>query len=327
MGFIDTMKLGFKTIGNDIRVNSPELLIGAGVVAIIAGTVVGCKNTLKIKKVLEEHNEVIDDIKEYRGKGTYTEEEADRDLVVQYANTTSELIKAYAPVVALETIGIGCILYSHKIMKDRYFGALSTINGMQLAYSAYRDRVRKEVGDQKEYDLFHNIKRELIEEEYVDEDGKTKTRTKEVVVDRGSEFGHNSYPFDGECWGYKDMYHNKRNMDWVEHEFNFQLYNRGKETGFATFTKKEVTDYFGWSKDDPYPTEQLTNGWIYDREEDLAGKYEHYEDGVPRIIKLGVSPEFGTETGFTFVDLNCYPILPGMRAYQQKIQERRRIAC
>lgn len=320
MTFRDSLRAGFRTIGSDIRVKSPEILIGVGIVSILGGVFVGCKNTLKIKEVLDEHNDMIDLIEEHRGTKEYPEEDAIEDIQTLYRNTGVEMVKAYAPVVIMEIVGIGCILKSHSIMKDRYFGALSTINAMQIGYSAYRNRVKEKVGEQEEYDLFHNIKKEQVEEEYVDEKGKKRKRFVDQVVDIGEAAGRFSYMFDRNSWGFKDMYSNKRFMDFAEKQFNQQLFNRGKEIGFANMTVKEITDYFNWTDREKDQFALLSNGFIY--RDDEYSHYEKYSDGVPRIIKLDTNPNFGVTEAETWVDINAYPILGAVKDYMDSVNKR-----
>lgn len=320
MTFGNSLKVGFATIGNDMKVKSPEIFLGVGIICVVGGTLLACRNTLKIKTVLDDHNEMIEKINKFRGTPKYSEEDARQDTAVLYRNTIGDMAKAYAPVVALEVIGLGCILYSHKVLSDRYFGALSTINAMQLGLNAYRNRIKDKLGEQEEFDLFHNIKKELVEEEYIDEKGKKKTRMVEKPITSGEAATRFSYMFDRNSWGFKDMYSNKRFFNFTEKSFNEQLYSRGKDTGFSNMTAKEITDYFGWTEREKDQLALLTNGWIFRADE--YNNYEHYDDGTPRIIHLGTNPAFGVTEAETWVDFDCHPILNDVGNYEKEVKKR-----
>lgn len=320
ISFGDSLKIGFATIGNDMKIKTPEILLGVGLVCVVGGTLLACKNTLKIKEVLDDHNEYIEKIEKFRGTEKYSEEDAQQDTAILYRNTIGSMVKAYAPVVGLEILGLGCILYSHKVLSDRYLGALSTINAMQLGLNAYRNRVRDKVGAQEEYDLFHNIKKEFVEEKFIDEKGKERTRVAEVPITSGEAATRFSYMFDRNSWGFKDMYANKRFFNFTEKSLNEQLYSRGKDTGFSTMTAKEVTDYFGWTEREKDQLALLTNGWIFRMDE--YQNYEKYDDGTPHIIHLATNPAFGITESETWVDLDCHPILNDVGNYEKEVKLR-----
>src|SRR6056297_455144 len=100
---------------------SPEILIGTGIVSIVAGTVMACKATLQVEEVLEdkeatkfEMESVLED-----SKKEYDIKDFNKDLVILNLQTGMKLTRLYIPAVTLGVIGISAILGSHNIMKKR----------------------------------------------------------------------------------------------------------------------------------------------------------------------------------------------------------------
>ena len=96
-------KVGFK-----FKKHSPEILAVAGVVGIVASTVMACKATTKVNDIVDETKETIDKIHDCVGKGLhtsdgeeYTQETANKDLTIVYAQTGWKLVKLYGPSVVL----------------------------------------------------------------------------------------------------------------------------------------------------------------------------------------------------------------------------------
>lgn len=88
-----------------LKKHSPEILIIAGVTGTVVSTVIACKATTKLSKVLEEHKKDVDAVHECADneklKDEYTTDDAKKDLTIIYAQTGVKLVKLYAPAIAL----------------------------------------------------------------------------------------------------------------------------------------------------------------------------------------------------------------------------------
>lgn len=124
--------------------NSPEILLGVGIVSVVAGTVIACKQTLEVSPILEEYQRGMDNIKDLReGSGKravvidslsiedsvisegpialeYDEKTEAHDKFVVTATCIGKLALHYAIPAALLAAGIGVIIASHNIMAARY---------------------------------------------------------------------------------------------------------------------------------------------------------------------------------------------------------------
>lgn len=80
--------------GFAVRKQSPAILIAAGVVGVVASTIMACKATTKINDILAESKEDLDAVHAAASKpetlpeGTvYTEEDTKQDLRIVYVQT------------------------------------------------------------------------------------------------------------------------------------------------------------------------------------------------------------------------------------------------
>ena len=177
-------KVGFK-----FKKHSPEILVATGVVGIIASTVMACKATTKVSDIVDDAKETIDTIHDSVGKGLhtsdgeeYTQEVANKDLVIVYAQTGWKLAKLYGPSVALGVASIGCMIGSNHILRKRNIALAAAFKAVDTSFKEYRDRVIDRFGKEMDRELRFGIKAKEIEEKVVDENGNETTVTKTVEV-------------------------------------------------------------------------------------------------------------------------------------------------
>lgn len=177
-------KVGFK-----FKKHSPEILIVTGVVGIVTSTVLACKATTKVNDILEESKETIDKIHDSANKGLhtsdgeeYTQEVANRDLSIVYAQTGWKLVKLYGPAVAIGVTSIACMLGSNHILRKRNVALAAAFTAVDNSFKQYRGRLIDRFGKDLDRELRFGIKAKEVEETVVDENGNEKTVTKTVNV-------------------------------------------------------------------------------------------------------------------------------------------------
>lgn len=140
-----------------VKIKSPEILLGAGIIFVVGGTVMACRATKKAERVLEEHKEGIEELEENYEK-SYDEnvnklgwdpkdlqKELRSDKFVTHVKCGWELTKLYAPAVILECAGIGCFIGSHTIMQRRYTGAVAAYEATNAAYKKLKEKYEKDI--------------------------------------------------------------------------------------------------------------------------------------------------------------------------------------
>ena len=146
-----------KTVGNFVVKNGHWFLTGLGVAGITVGAIDLAKTVQsdKFKKTIETSKNIILDIdRDEDGKATT------KELVTSYAKSAAYKIKAYARPVAILAGGTGCVVAAVFVQSRRVKQLVALYTTTVAAYEAYRNRVREAVGEEKERDLYYDIKRD-----------------------------------------------------------------------------------------------------------------------------------------------------------------------
>lgn len=135
--------------------NSPKYLFAAGIVGTVGATVLACRATLKIEDVLLEHEKTMLDIKTVQHE-QYNDQDRQHDKLLLYVQTTVKITKLYGPSIILFGISIACLTKSHKVLTERHAALSAAYAGLDATFGQYRDRVKNELGEEKEEKIFRD---------------------------------------------------------------------------------------------------------------------------------------------------------------------------
>lgn len=257
--------------GHQIKKHSPEILVAAGIIGTVASGVMACKATLKVNEVLDKAKEDIDNIHESVERGTtpsgidYTAEDGQKDLTITYVQTGVQLIKLYAPAIALGALSVTGIVASNNILRKRNIAIAAAYTAVDKGFKEYRGRVIERFGKELDNELRYNIKAKEVEEIVVNEDGTEQTvKTTVNVVDPTAARSEYTKCFDETCpnWTRDNEYNrsfliNMQNFlnERLRHEKIIFLNDVYKELGFMPTKAGQVV------------------GWVYDEENPIGDNY------------------------------------------------------
>lgn len=269
-----------------IKKNSPEILLGAGIVGFVGTIVLACRATCRADEVLEFHRRKIKDINDAKeiadadpeGEMSYDVEIYRQDKAIRYLKTTGSLAKLYAPTIAVGTLSLACILTSRNIMQKRYLGVVAAYNGLSAAFEEYRKRVRDEYGDGLDKHFRYGTTYDELP--VYDENGK-KTKEKEQV--EKTETGM-VIPNDDSC-----RFFDSSNPNWDKNPTFSMMWLRGQQNILNDILHtrghvflNEVYDALGF----PHTPQGAVLGWI-DGEGDNCidfGLYDPNKESVRRFV-------------------------------------------
>ena len=193
-----------------LKKNSPHILFGVGMTGVVGGTVLACRATLKLHATLDEFTSEVKSEKPTASNS---------DMAYIYAKNVGKIAKLYAPAVLVGGAGIVCLTSSHVQLSKRNNALTAAYAGLVKAYDEYRKRVREEVGEEKELELYHGIETQQIKL-----DGKT-IEAKIVDPNKLSQY---TRIFDESNANYqKDAEINKIFIQCQQNYFNLMLQTRG----------------------------------------------------------------------------------------------------
>lgn len=269
-----------------IKKNSPEILLGAGIVGFVGTIVLACRATCRADEVLEFHRRKIKDINDAKeiadadpeGEMSYDIEIYRQDKAVRYLKTTGSLAKLYAPTIAVGTLSLACFLTSRNIMQKRYLGVVAAYNGLSAAFEEYRKRVRDEYGEGLDKHFRYGTTYDELP--VYDENGK-KTKEKEQV--EKTETGM-VMQTDDSC-----RFFDSSNPNWDKNPTFSMMWLRGQQNILNDILHtrghvflNEVYDALGF----PHTPQGAVLGWI-DGEGDNCidfGLYDPNKESVRRFV-------------------------------------------
>lgn len=294
---VNTVTRKLNRVGFKFQKHSPEILVGAGIVGVVASTVMACKATTKLDEVLAEPKEKIEKVHEFmehpenvpEGK-EYTEEDGKKDLTILYVQSAVKVAKLYAPAIALGAVSIAAIIGGHRILRKRNIALAAAYTAIDKSFKDYRGRVVERFGEELDKELRYNITTKEVEEVTKAEDGTEVVTKKTVNVADPNTISDYARFFDDGCVGWtKDPEYNLMFLKDQQRYANDLLKSRGH------LFLNEVYDMLGINRT---KAGQVV-GWIYDEKNPVGdnyidfGIYDLYDDkkrdfvnGIERTILL-----------------------------------------
>lgn len=256
-------------LGLKFKKHSPEILVATGVVGVITSTVMACKATTKIDKVLSESKEHVEKTKDYVEEHgfteKYTEEDYKKDLTIMYAQRGLKIARLYAPAVMLGAVSIVTILSGHNILRKRNAALAAAYATVDKGFREYRGRVIERFGEELDKELKYNIKSKELDEIKVNKKtGKEEVVKKSVHVANPNEYSDYARFFDDGCTGWtKDPEFNLMFLKDQQRYADDRLKSKG------SLFLNEVYDMLGI----PRTKAGACVGWIYDEKHPVGDNF------------------------------------------------------
>ena len=145
--------------------NSPNIFFAAGLVGVVASTVMACRATLKLSETLDDVEKEVNVVKDMVVDQTYSEQMHRRDMIYVYSKSTIKVTKLYAPAVIIGSVSIAALTGSHIQLTRRNAALTAAYVVVEEAFREYRDRVRTVVGEDRELDIYRGTRTEMVKNE------------------------------------------------------------------------------------------------------------------------------------------------------------------
>jgi hypothetical protein len=145
-----------------MKKQSPHIFFIGGVLGTLGSTVLACRATLKLSGNLDKIKQDVDNLHHLKTDTEYPHKQYQKDLATVYGRAALDVTKLYAPSVIIGVASIGALTGSHVQLTRRNQALMAAYATVQQAYLEYRERVREEVGEERELDIYHGAKSETI---------------------------------------------------------------------------------------------------------------------------------------------------------------------
>lgn len=271
----------FNKVGFQLKKHSPEILIVAGIVGTVASTIMACRATTKVGKIIDKTKNDVDEIHDATEKGVtkagedYSIEDSKKDLSVVYLQTGIKLAKLYAPAVALGALSITSILASNNILRKRNVALAAAYTTVDKSFKEYRKRVIERFGKEIDRELKYNIKAEKVSETVIDEEtGKEKKVKKTAFVVNPSDVS--GYARFFEKYTMDEDGNSVLNPHWESNnEYNLMFLKAQEKYANDLLRAKKrlfLNDVYDMLGLPPTKAGQVV-GWVYDAEHPIGDNY------------------------------------------------------
>ena len=224
-----------------LQKNSPTMMVIGGVVGIGVGVVMACNATLKADVILDEieaEMDKVNHVREITDEDMYTQKEFQRDITTVYAKGGAKLVKLYLPAAIMIIGSLALILGGHKILLNRHLALAAAYETVNAGYNSYRNRVREDLGEDKDREFAYGLKEEVVGEiTEVDDKGKKHKKKIKAQVPSSLASPHAFY-WDNTCNGWEpNPYYNETYLIGKQREWNRKLAQRWQLNGFVTLAE------------------------------------------------------------------------------------------
>ena len=257
-----------------VKKYSPEILTGIGIIGVIGGTVLACKETMKLNDILNDKKKKINDIhKCLEDKDiSYEQKDADRDVTLTYVNTGFKVLKLYSPAIIVTGLSIGSIISGQHILKKRNIALAAAYGIVSKSFQKYRENVIEEYGQGVDQAMRFGLKEsnqksKKSKKDKNEESNNDSDEQKEIIKNDDLEYSDYARFFDASCNEFKkdpefNLMYLRRQQDYA----NEMLKSRGH------LFLNEVYDLL----DIPRTKAGQIVGWVYDPKNNKNG--DNYVD-------------------------------------------------
>lgn len=271
-----------RTVGRQIlktQKHAPTILFGAGVVGVVATTVMASKATLKLDEIITETNDKYDLAKAIldRGEANYQEADYNHDLIVIKVTAAKQIGRLYGPSVVVGVISIACLTGSHRILTKRNVALTAAYSVLEKGFNEYRQRVIDEYGEEKEAEIRYSV--ETREIETTGKDGKKSKKNENKIGPKSASIYARYFDDSSTSWQKQPEYNTfflKCQQNYANdlltargHLFLNEVYDMlgikrsqaGSVVGWVVSKDGDNFVDFGIFDGDSHQTRDFVNGW------------------------------------------------------------------
>lgn len=147
-----------RSVDRYARKNAPAILTTVGIVGMVGTTVLVARATLKAKPAFEEAKVALHAIENREVDEEYTRKQQTTEYGTTIMKIAEEGVKLFGPSIVLGTASIFCVIAAHGMMQKRQAALVAAYATLDQGFRAYRERVREELGEERELDFYRGVR-------------------------------------------------------------------------------------------------------------------------------------------------------------------------
>lgn len=207
--------------GAQLAKHSPGIMFSVGIAGAVTATVLACRSTLRLEETLVKHEEDRKDADyNLNEKSLSTKEHAAMVRHIQLA-VVRDVAKLYAPAVGVGVVSVGLLTGAHVTLNRRNAALIAAYNVLDKGFKQYRERVRQELGEDKDREfMFGSVDKEIVEE------GEHGHEVKTVKRHAGPSAYARKFEEGNPCWS-ASPHNNEHFLKGIQNYANDMLRIRG----------------------------------------------------------------------------------------------------
>lgn len=255
-GAIKAVYAGRALIGK----HGPAIMTGVGIVGVLVGTTMACKASLKVNDLFKEDEEDLNKVHNAAielKESEYSTEDFQLDLAKIYGRRIGKLIRLFGPAIIVETLSIASIVGGYKILSARNVALGAAYKLIATGFKTYRQRVVKDLGDEKDREYRFGILNEDVQAVKIDDvTGKKKKVTERRLLSTEEPSDYARYFTDKNPEWRHDEIHRMHFLRTQQKFANDLLNIRGhvflnEVYDLLGFDRTPAGQVVGWVKDNP----------------------------------------------------------------------------
>lgn len=146
--------------------HSPHIFFAGGIAGILGSTILACRATLKLEDKLDEIKEDFSKVKLNEAAmsemNLSVRKEHIKDVTYVYVKSAKTISKLYGPSVFICVVSISALTGSHIQLTRRNTALTAAFGAISKSFDEYRERVREEIGKDKEQNLYLGMTEETV---------------------------------------------------------------------------------------------------------------------------------------------------------------------
>ncbi len=141
-----------------LRKHGASILTAAGASGFVVSNFMWAKAALRSSGTISKLKYMSTEIQDKEIDANYTVRDKYNEMGLLWMKEVPSILKEFGPAIAVSSVSVACVIFSHKLMRDKQAALGAAYFAIARAYESYRERVREELGKEKELEIYRHVR-------------------------------------------------------------------------------------------------------------------------------------------------------------------------